>query len=192
MKLVPALEYEKLREDAQSWNKIIVHKEGKFYHAYEWSAWLLKTFVCTEEFQQQRGDSKMLAVNRYKAKEKEYVMLGFPVESVSKYIPSYESLDDMEDNSGIIVSIDLGFDESVSYEQLCADFEEWKESCPMKENKVKSRKDITNGDGRAAALCKSGIFSILTQVLSYPVESTTPSQNIEFISKLKHDVASLL
>lgn len=191
MKLIPALEYEKLREDVQSWNKIFVHKEGKFYHAYEWSAWLLKTYVCTEEFQQQRGDSKMLAVNRYKAKEKEYVMLGFPVESVGKYIPSYESLEDMEDNSGIVVSIDIDFDD-VPYEQLLTSFDEWKESCPMKENKVKSRKDITNGDGRAAALCKSGIFSIVAQVLSYPVETTTPSQNIEFISKLKQEIASLL
>ena len=50
MKLVPALEYEKLRDDANL-NKIILHKDGKFYHIYEWSAWLVKTVVCTEEYQ---------------------------------------------------------------------------------------------------------------------------------------------
>lgn len=42
MKITPALEYEKLRQDADSQNKIILHKDGKFYHVYEWSAWLLK------------------------------------------------------------------------------------------------------------------------------------------------------
>ena len=43
MKITPALAYEKLRQDAQSQNKIILHKDGKFYHVYEWSAWLLKS-----------------------------------------------------------------------------------------------------------------------------------------------------
>ena len=67
MKLVPALEYEKLRDDANL-NKIILHKDGKFYHIYEWSAWLVKTVVCTEEYQSQRGDAKILAANRYNSK----------------------------------------------------------------------------------------------------------------------------
>ena len=39
MKITPALEYEKIRQDAESWNKVILHREGKFYRAYEWSAW---------------------------------------------------------------------------------------------------------------------------------------------------------
>ena len=38
-----------------------MHKDGKFFHAYEWSAWLIKAFVCTEGFQKERGDSKMLS-----------------------------------------------------------------------------------------------------------------------------------
>lgn len=39
MRLTPALEYEKLRQDADSLNKIILNKDGKWYHVYEWSAW---------------------------------------------------------------------------------------------------------------------------------------------------------
>lgn len=39
MKLVPALEYEKLRTDKESWCKMMLHKDGKFYHVYEWSAY---------------------------------------------------------------------------------------------------------------------------------------------------------
>ena len=50
MKLSLALEYERLREDPASWNKIYLNHDGKFFHAYEWSAWLIKTVACTEEF----------------------------------------------------------------------------------------------------------------------------------------------
>ena len=71
MKLTPALEFEKLREDAESWNKIFLHKDGKFFRAYEWSAWLIKTLVCSEAFQKERGDVKILAANRYVTKKGE-------------------------------------------------------------------------------------------------------------------------
>ena len=61
MLIVPALEYEKQRQQPADWNKVILHREGKFYRTYEWSLWLIKKFVCTEEFQKQRGDDKMLS-----------------------------------------------------------------------------------------------------------------------------------
>ena len=57
MKLSAALEYENIRRNPADWNKIYLNHDGKFFHAYEWSAWLIKTVACTEEFQQQRGDA---------------------------------------------------------------------------------------------------------------------------------------
>lgn len=58
MKIAAALEHEKIREEKENWNKIYLHKDGKFFRAYEWSAWLIKMFVCTEEFQRERGDEE--------------------------------------------------------------------------------------------------------------------------------------
>ena len=78
-------------------NKIILNKDGKWYHVYEWSAWLLKTVVCTEEMQQARGDAKPLAVSHCNTKTGDYVMAGFPLESVAKYIPEYTDMKEMED-----------------------------------------------------------------------------------------------
>ena len=49
MKITPALAYEKLRQDAESQNKIILHKDGKFYHVYEWSAWLIAVITFNDE-----------------------------------------------------------------------------------------------------------------------------------------------
>lgn len=189
MRLVPALEYEKLRQDSDSWNKIRLHKDGKFYHAYEWSAWLIKAFVCTEDFQKQRGDDKVLAVARYKTKDSEYAVLGFPLESLSKYVHDYKDANQTEEGD-MIIEIDLPFDEKVTFDQLNSAFEDWKQSCPELETKKKKNLQITQQN--AAILGRSGIFQILSQVLSYPVERTTPAQNIDFISQLKQQVAALL
>ena len=191
MKLSAALEYEKLREDAASWNKVILHRDGKFYHAYDWSAWLIKQYVCTEEFQQQRGDEKLLQVNRYPSKHGEYAMLGFPLDSISKYIPAYENARKMEDSDDMEITVSIDFGDA-DYETLQQMYEEWFANCQLKEKKGKSNAAITHSDGKAPALARSGIFAILVKVLSYPVEAKTPAENIEFISQLRQEVAALL
>ena len=191
MKITTALAYEKLRQDAQSQNKIILHKDGKFYHVYEWSAWLLKTLVCTEDFQRERGDAKMLQVNRFVTKSGEYVLAGFPLESVSKYIPEYDEIQDMEDGD-LCISITLSDDmQQLTTDQLQAMFEEWKADQPVKEGR-KSNAQIHKGDKQAAALARSGVFGIIAEVLSYPVEQKSPAENIEFISQLKQRIVALL
>lgn len=191
MKISPALSYEKLRQDAVSQNKIILHKDGKFYHVYEWSAWLLKTLVCTEELQKERGDAKMLQVNRFVTKSGEYVLAGFPLESVGKYIPEYDDLQEMEDGD-LCVSITLSDEmKQLTTEQLQAMFEEWKKAQPIKEG-CKSNAHIHKGDQQAPTLARSGVFSIISEMLSYPVEQKTPAENIEFISQMKQRIAALL
>ncbi len=191
MKLSAALEYEKLREDAASWNKVILHRDGKFYHAYDWSAWLIKQYVCTEEFQQQRGDEKLLQVSRYPSKHGEYAMLGFPLDSISKYIPAYENARKMEDSDDMEITVGIDFGEA-DHETLSRMYEEWFATCQLKEKKGKGNAAMTHSDGKAPALARSGIFSILVKVLSYPVEAKTPAENIEFISQLRQEVAALL
>ena len=42
MQIIAAIEYDRLRKEPENWNKVILHREGKFYRAYEWSAWLIK------------------------------------------------------------------------------------------------------------------------------------------------------
>lgn len=191
MRITPALAYEKLRQDAESQNKIILHKDGKFYHVYEWSAWLLKTVVCTEEMQQARGDAKMLQVNRFVTKSGEYVLAGFPLESVSKYIPEYDDLQEME-GGDLSITITLSDDmQQLSTEQLLTMFEEWKQDQPIKEGR-KSTREIHAGSSQAPTLAKSGVFAIISEVLSYPVEQKTPAENIEFISKMKQSIVALL
>ena len=191
MRLTPALEYEKLRQDADSLNKIILNKDGKWYHVYNWSAWLLKTVVCTEEMQKERGDAKPLVVSHCNTKTGHYVMAGFPLESVAKYIPEYEDLKEMEDGV-LCISITLP-DElcQLTPEEMAAAYEEWKLAQPIKEGK-KSVRQIVSGDTKPAALARSGVFGIMSDMLSYPVEQKTPAENIEFISQMKQRIVALL
>lgn len=191
MKLTPALAYEKQRQDADSMNQIILNKDGKWYHIYDYSAWLLKTVVCTEEMQQARGDAKMLTVSHCQTKTGDYVIAGFPLESVAKYIPSYDSCRELTDGD-LCISIALP-DElaTMAPDELQAMFDDWKQSLPVKEGR-KSVRQVTSGDTKPAALARSGVFSIVAEVLSYPVEQKTPTENIEFISHLKQSIVELL
>lgn len=193
MKLSASLEYEKLREDRASWNIIYLNHDGKFFHAYDWSAWLIKMFVCTEALQKERGDSSMIQANRYQTKNSEYVIIGFPLESIGKYIPEYISMQPVEDGNGDLI-IEIALPESINtmtYEEIKQQYEQWRSECPIKEQKQK-----TAGKGAPSnaqmATAKGGLFTILTQVLSWPVESKTPLENAEFIGELKRQLIALL
>jgi len=191
MKLTPALEFEKLREDAESWNKIFLHKDGKFFRAYEWSAWLIKTLVCSEAFQKERGDVKILAANRYVTKKGEYVSVGFPLESLSKYMPNYEDVDFETIEDYATFTVEMSDEEDVTYEALQAAFMEWKQSLPEKDTRggQKASSSTARVDSEGSRV---GMFQILSQVMSYPLESKTPSDNAEFIASLKRQLAALL
>lgn len=191
MKLTTALQFEKQRQDADSAHQVILNKDGKWYHIYDYSAWLLKTVVCTEEMQQARGDAKMLTVTHCQSKTGDYVMAGFPLESTAKYIPNYTSCREME---GGDMCIDIQLPDELANltpDEMMAKYEEWKQSVPVKENR-KNMRQITSGDTKPAALARSGVFGIISEVLSYPVEQKTPAENIEFISQLKQSIVGLL
>lgn len=187
MLIVPALEYEKQRHQPQDWNKVILHREGKFYRAYEWSLWLIKQYVCTEEFQKQRGDDKVLSAKRYVGKKTgEYAMSGFPVESLSKYIPEHQAIRPMEGGDDLEVTINMPLQGDETYEQMFAQFSEWKRKLELYESD-----DKKGGKGKDAKP-RGGAFAIVSRLLAYPVEKKTSAENVEFISGLKELAAELL
>ena len=192
MKLADALTLERNREEQESWNKIYLHKDGGFFHIYEWSAWLLKTLVCTEEFQKARGDEKMLSAKLYKTKKAEYIIIGFPLDSLSKYVPCYEEASDFGENT-LLVTIDISLLTDASYKDMLSQYNEWRMNCEVKTSKSNNNNANSNNKlNNAMALSGSGLFAIVSQVLSYPIEKSTPSDNINFISGIKQQLASLL
>ena len=191
MRLTPALEFEKLRQEPESWNKIFLHKDGKFFRAYEWSAWLIKTVVCTEEIQKERGDQKMLTANRYVTKKGEYVSVGFPLESLAKFMIGFEDFDPNTVDDYAEFTLFTYSEDTANYEDLLSSFDEWKHSLPEKDTK-QTQKPNRTGSNVDTEGGRVGMFQILSQVLSYPIESKTPADNAEFIATLKRQLSSLL
>jgi hypothetical protein len=167
-----------------------LHKDGKFFRAYEWSAWLIKTVVCTENMQKERGDAKMLAANRYVTKKGEYASVGFPLESLSKFMVGFNDFDMNPDEDYAEFRLTVFDAETTTYEEIEAQFEAWKQSLPEKSTATVQKpgrtSNIDTENGRV------GMFQILSQVIAYPIESKTPAENAEFIAMLKKQLSSLL
>lgn len=187
-KISEILEIEKNRSDVNTWNVIHLFKEGGFYRAYEWSAWLIVTVAYSDEVRKGTPDRKPLNVSRKKVKsgEGDFAFVGFPLKSLEKFIPYQTGFNPISDTQ-IDVSIELpATDTELSLETLTQAFEEWKQPIPISEDKPKKE-----GDDQVRASPRS-LTGIMSQVLSYPLESKTPMENMAFISTLKQQLAALI
>jgi hypothetical protein len=197
MDLINALEKEKIRESKEDWNKIYLHSDGKFYYAYSWSSWLIKTLVCTEEFQNNRGDERPLVVSHCKIKNYEYTVIGFPKESISKFIPQYKDLKTL-DKSTMQITIEIPISNNTNYESLLKSFNGWMLSFPIKETKNstnphKKESNIKSDKNSILELIKnSEHYNTFKSLLSHPLETATPEENIKLIRDLKNSFIDLL
>ena len=107
-KISEILEIEKNREDAAQWNIIHLFKEGGFYRAYNWSAWLIVAVAYNDEVRKNSSDRKPLNVSRKKTKngENDFAFVGFPLKSLEKFIPNNTGFTPVNDTQ-IDISIEL-------------------------------------------------------------------------------------
>ena len=190
---------ERDRKDSQKLNIIHLFKEGSFYHAYEWSAWLLVTFAYTETVRMTTSDRKPLNVTHNKIKDSKdtIAFVGFPLRSLEKFIPqdrqvSFTPINDNQIDIAIEIPAEFG---EVSEERMQKMVEEWKSETPAKdpkESRAEKRDKTTDTPQQALPLPKgSGLISIVSQILSYPLEKKSPIEAFEFLSELKRQVAEV-
>lgn len=72
------LDCEACRTDPATWRRLHLHKEGLFYRAYNWSAWLMSNHL-----------QRSIKINKkvLKATGQEFVYVGFPVSSLERFTP---------------------------------------------------------------------------------------------------------
>lgn len=99
-------------------------------------------------------------------------------------------MDEMEDGD-LKISITLPY-QTATTEELTATFDEWKQTQPFKDKSAKSNRQIMSGDQKPAVLARSGLFQIVSELLSYPIEQKTPAENVEFLSNMKQKIVALL
>ena len=115
-------------------------------------------------------------------------MSGFPVESLSKFIPEYQAIRPMEGGDDLEIEIALPLKGDETYESLYDSFQQWKDGLDLY-----VQDDGKKGKGqKGAGTQRGGLFSIASQLLAYPVEKKSSAENVEFISMLKQQAAELL
>lgn len=179
-KVSEILDIEKNRDN--DLNVIHLFRCGMFYRAYNWSAWLMNSFLC---------DKNPLSVlcRKYKSTDEEFVFIGFPIKSFDKFIPNHVEVIYIGDNQ-IDVKVELTFEtnDSLRQQHMCDMFNDWKSNFKLPVAKSKCDKHLNKKTSEASI----NVASIMTQILSYPLEAKTPIENIEFISKLKTQLTALI
>ena len=203
-KLADILPIEHDRHESEKWNVIHLFKTGTFYSAYEWSAWLTAVISFNDEVRMQTRERQPLSVTRNtiaSADGETFCKVGFPIRSVDKFIPNRTDFTPIDD-SHLTITIELPQPtdgSEVTYERLSEAFEKWKESQPIKKPKDKDETTdapkpaaTKNTTTQHATIMTSGQSGLISQIMAYPLDQRTPMENIEFISSLKQQIASIL
>ena len=203
-KLADILPIERDRQEPEKWNVIHLFKTGTFYSAYEWSAWLTAVISFNDEVRMQTRERQPLSVTRNtiaSADGETFCKIGFPIRSVDKFIPNRTDFTPIDD-SHLTITIELPQPtdgSEVTSERLSEAFEKWKESQPIKKPKDKDETTdapkpaaTKNTTTQHATIMTSGQSGLISQIMAYPLDQSTPMENIEFISSLKQQIASIL
>ena len=162
----------------------VVHliKEGSFYHANDWSAWLMTKYPIGEAIH------KPMVVTTKKLKDDYlHAFVGFPTTSLAKYIPNDGSVEFRpisDDQIDVVLNID--FDQSA--EQLRLIVDEWKESLPIRENKKQQRED-KNIAGEVTRITR--ISDVVVKIISLPMEDISPKQAYDILRDLRKQISAL-
>ncbi len=210
-KLADILQHESVRDTEEQWGIIHLFKTGPFYSAYEWSAWLIAVITFNDEVRMATKDRKPIVVTRLPMKDSEdtFCRVGFPLKSMEKYIPTrldYQG----EDDKHIIVKVELPQPKdgsAITYERLAEAVKKWKESQPIKQSKDKKDSDPQEDTDRqpepgqpkpkntktttTQPMTEAG-GGLISQIVAYPLTTSTPIENFKFIERLKQQIAAIL
>lgn len=188
------------RQDAATWNVIHLLRDGDYWHANEWSGWLMGVVV-HNEMKHRYPEMERVAPKPVKKYAKnisgEYIFVGCQEKSFDKYIPKEIQIDFKPvDNLRIDIAVELPAEMApLSYERLQQMFLEWKQSVPLSKDKNNGKTRQQEGSDItpfAISDVPPGLMSILTKLLSFPLASRTPLQAHEFIGELQKDIISHL
>lgn len=121
------LEFESIRNELETQRVVHLFQEGSFYRAYEWSAWLMCKFF---------HDFKVTH-RRMKGIEQSVALIGFPVTSLSKWLPQDIERHDVSDKHITFTLPEDSLSELSDVEKVAEAFVEWKSSQPIVEKAPK-------------------------------------------------------
>lgn len=174
------IDHEVLMMQSGERSVIHLHREGSFYRAYEWSAYLSCRFL--HEF---KVNKRM-----FKGFEQPVAYIGFPETSLAKWMPEGAEQTELEEKHLAIRLPDVMLSEE-SPEVQDAAFLSWKEAIPLTDNKNEKRKNSQqdHSDDDTGRLSLTGIMQ---RILAFPIESKSPLESMVFLADIKRQLAELI
>ena len=183
MQISEIIGIESARQDAEAWNVIHLLKEGDFYRAHDWSAWLMSAFPFGE------AAEKPLKVIAKKLKDG-YIdaFCGFPASSIGKYIPQgmeFKAVSDVQLDVKIEIPAEIG---EVSFDNLNSMKEEWKNSLPLLEGKKQRREEREVAD-QAPRIIR--FTDVINRIMSLPMEDMSPMEAWNFLRDMRRQISAM-
>jgi hypothetical protein len=172
------IEKEKDRNTMEQCRVAHIFKEGSFYRAYEWSAWLYK--MCFVE---------MKVTHRLLKSSDDIVFVGFPVTSADKYLPEGATAKSTDDKYCEITLPMSVFPSDADMEALQTDYANWKQCQPMTEA---SKKTMAEEKRLAEKNAHPRLTDVMVEILAYPVEQRTPIECMMFLSEIKQKISEII
>lgn len=186
------IEHETRVDDPTCIRKLYLFREGNFTRAYNISAWMIVHFVCGKG-----GVNQPKPTRRTLKDGTDFVFVGFPNVSIIKYIPSDLKISEVSEKMSVIDASALLPDNLDDLNKILEEYEKWKETIPVKEEKSKERKNENTAssdveDVRGVRRKNVSLTMIFQQILGYDIAAHSPMEWGEFIKSLKSDLMTIV
>lgn len=172
------LEKERVRGNMEQCLAVHLFREGTFYRAYEWSAWL-----CVHYF------TELKVTHRLLKSGEDIIFVGFPLTSIDRYTPKGAEVLPSGDKSIEMTLPTEAFAPNIDIESLRIDFENWKQCQPMTEA---SKKKVEKEKVRSERNAHPRLTDIMLRILSYPLEQHSPIECMTFLSDIKQQISEII
>jgi hypothetical protein len=153
-------------------------KEGSFWHAYEWSAWLICVITYNNEKHKRENTGDPIAVVHKpiggKNQQGTYTMVGFQIKSLDKFVPNRVKLETIDDKQ-MDIEIELPHDDTpLTYERLQKAFEEWKGQQKLSKKDDDDESEKPQKPRQPHQQSPTILTDIEAQLLAWPLEQKSP------------------
>lgn len=184
MNIAEIIKLENDRTTPDMYGHIHFIKEGNFYRAHDWSAWLMITHPLTE------NQAKLTIIAKKMKDGYIDAWVGFPLTSIEKFIPNDGSVVFAPINDTLIDVMITPTDDIITStpEDVRKKVDEWKASLPLNEGKSQKResREISEAQPRITR-----ITDVITRVISLPLENMSPVDAYDFLRQLRKDIAAI-
>ena len=155
-------------------------KEGNFYRAYEYSAWLAVRYA-----------GELNVTRRYsKAANGDIVMVGFPLSSLQKFTP--EGVTPVFSDDGQLMTMTIPaerFKEDETLEKMQEEFQNWKHSV---EASNKNGQGEGGGKPTSQQVKSSCLTDIMHKIITFPIEQKSPMECMGFLAEIKKEISAII